>query len=211
MEGTKTKINTTFVDIDGTTRTRSTIYDSFSVRARIFARLQAIDETSGNRFVMPGVSAYNEGDYEGALSHFVKSKAKIPAFAEDLRPHINICNRVIRSVLSSRDIEYRDARSKWERFPFFIKWFRHAPPFKLRCKYCGHFTEYIDPNEGLAYFGTNNCENCGRGYPMPDFAWDGIDGQAYIYYRNSVTEKEFYTEFETQFDVEVDHTVFLAK
>jgi hypothetical protein len=46
---------------------------------------------------------------------------------------------------------------------------------------------------------------------MPDFAWDGIDGQAYIYYRNSVTEKEFYREFEAQFDVEVDHTAFLAK
>lgn len=82
---------------------------------------------------------------------------------------------------------------------------------KLRCKFCGHFTSYFDPDEGFAYIGGNNCENCGRGYPMPDFAWDGIDGQAYIYYRNSVTEPEFYREFEAQFDVEVDHKVFLKK
>jgi hypothetical protein len=81
-------------------------------------------------------------------------------------------------VLSPRDIEYRDACSKWERLSFFIKWFRRESPLKLRYKYCGHFTAYLDPNEGLAYLGGNNCENCGRGYPMPDFAWDGIDGFA---------------------------------
>ena len=46
---------------------------------------------------------------------------------------------------------------------------------------------------------------------MLDFIWDGIDGQAYIYYRNSVTEEAFYWEFEEQFDVEVDHRVFLKK
>jgi hypothetical protein len=207
----KTKINTTFVSIDGTTGTRSKMDDFRSVRARIFARLQAIEEASANDLIIPGVNAYNQGDYEGALSHFMRSATETPAFAEELRPHINICNRVIHSVLSSHDTTYREARSKWDRFPFYIKWFRQAPPLKLRCKYCGHFTAYLDPNEGLAYLGGNNCENCGRGYPMPDFAWDGIDGQAYIYYRNSVMEAEFYREFEAQFDAEVDHTAFLTK
>jgi hypothetical protein len=206
----KTKINTTFVSIDGMTGTRSKLDDFRSVRARIFARLQAIDDASANHLIIPGVNAYNQGDYEGALSYFMKSVAEVPAFEEELRPHINICKRVTHFVLSPRDIGYRDACSKWERLPFFIKWFKRAPLLKLRCKHCGHFTAYLDPNEGLAYLGGNNCENCGRGYPIPDFAWDGIDGQAYIYYRNSVTEKEFYKEFETQFDVEVDHRMFLA-
>lgn len=206
----KTKINTTFVSVNGTTGTRSKMDDFRSVRARIFARLQAIDEASSNHLIIPGVNAYNQGDYEGALSLFLKSVTEVPAFEEELRPHINVCKRVTHSVLSPRDIEYRDTCSKWERLPFYIKWFKQVPPIKLKCKYCGHFTAYIDPNEGLAYLGGNNCENCGRGYPMPDFAWDGIDGQAYVYYRNSVTEKEYYREFETQFDVEVDHQVFLA-
>jgi hypothetical protein len=183
--------------------------DFRTVRTRVFARLQAIDEASANHNIIPGVNAYNQGDYEGARSHFLKSVNEVPAFEEDLQPHINVCERVIQSVLSPADITYRDACSKWERYPFFIRWFKEAPP--PRCKYCGHFTAYLDPNEGLAYLGSNNCEICGRGYPMPDFAWDGIDGQAYIYYRNSVREADFYREFETQFDVEVNHKVFLAK
>jgi hypothetical protein len=139
------------------------------------------------------------------------SVAQVPAFEEELRPHINICNRVIHASPSPQDNAYRDAYSNWKKLPFFMKWFSREPRLKLRCKYCGHLTSYFDPNEGFAYFGGNNCENCGRGYPMPDFAWDGIDGQAYIYYRNSVTEPEFYREFEAQFDVEVDHKVFLVK
>jgi hypothetical protein len=209
-EPLKTKINTTFVSIDGTTGTRSKMDDFHSVRARIFARLQSTDDASANRLIIPGVNAYNQGDYEGALGHFLKSVTEVPAFEEELRPHINVCERVLHSVLSLPDIRYRDACLTWGRLPSFIKWFRQSPPLKLRCKYCGHFTAYIDPNEGFAYLGGNNCKNCGRGYPMPDFAWDGIDGQAYIYYRNSVTEAEFYKEFEAQFDVEEDHGVFLA-
>jgi hypothetical protein len=199
---------------------------SAAYRLEFFARLKSIDEASANRLVIPGINAYNQGEYQRALSLFLGSIMEIPAFEEELRPHINICNRVIHTVLSPHDIEYSDAYTNWERLPFFMKWFRRAPRlkrrskygahftsyprFKLRCKYCGHFTSYIDPNEGFAYLRQNNCENCGRGYPMPDFAWDGIDGQAYIYYRNSVTEPEFYREFEAQFDVEVDHKVFSA-
>ena len=37
---------------------------------------------------------------------------------------------------------------------------------------------------------------------MPDFVWDSLDGQAYIYYRRSVSEEQFYREFEELFDVE---------
>src|SRR5664280_204981 len=175
----KTKINTTFVSINGTTGTRSKMDDFSSVRARIFARLGAIDKAFANERIIPGVNAYNQGDYERALSHFVGSVTEVPAFKEELRPHIRICNRVIHTILSSGDIAYREACAEWDKLPFFIKWSRKAPSLKLRCKYCGHFTAYLDPNEGLAYLGGNNCENCGRSYPMPDFAWDGIDGQAY--------------------------------
>ena len=204
----KVPINTTFISLDGTKETRSKMADFLSVRARVFARLQAIDDAPANSFLLPGVNAYNQGDYEAALGHFLRSLAHVPAFEDEIRPHIRICERVARTVPSIEDNKYRNAASKWERRPFFLKWLR--TPLKLRCKYCGHFTTYIDPNEGFAYLGQNNCQICGRGYPMSDFAWDGIDGQAYIYYRHSVTEKEFFTEFEEQFDVEVDHRVFLA-
>jgi hypothetical protein len=67
---------------------------------------------------------------------------------------------------------------------------------KLKCKYCGHYTNYIPPNEGLAYLESNNCGICGRGYPMPSIHWDSDWGQTYIYERGSVSEKKFYKEFE---------------
>ncbi|MGH7014761.1 MAG: hypothetical protein ACREEL_11520 [Stellaceae bacterium] len=206
-EPQKTRINTTFISIDGKKGTRSKMEDARSVRSRVWARLEKTDKDSA---LLPGINAYNQGDYEIALSIFLGSAADIPACEEEIRPHIIICKRVVHSVLSPTDIEYRRACSKWEQLLIFAKWVKKSPPLKLRCKYCGHYTEYIDPDAGVAYLGLNNCENCGRGYPMPDFAWDGIDGQAYIYYRNSVREPEFYQEFEKQFDVEIDHRVFLG-
>jgi hypothetical protein len=209
-ESAKVKINTTFISLNGSKETRSKMEDFLTVRARVFARLKALNEASADNFLIPGVNTYNQGDYEAALGHFLRSLGQVPAFEDEIRPHIRICERVARTVPSSDDNEYRDAVSKWERLPFFLKWFRKSPPLKLRCKYCGHFTTYIDPNEGLAYMGGNNCELCWRGYPMSDFAWDGIDGQAYIYYRNSVSEEKFYREFENEFDVEVDHKIFLS-
>jgi hypothetical protein len=184
--------------------------DFRTVRARIFVRLGAINGPAANSFVIPGVNVYNQGEYEAALGHFSRSVAQVPDFAPEIHPHIRICERVSRAVPSADDIGYIDALAKWKRLPFFIKWFRKSPALKLRCKHCGHFTSYIDPEVGLAYLGGNNCQVCGRGYPMPDFAWDSIDGQAYIYYRNSVTEESFYREFEANFEVVEDHRILLS-
>ncbi len=69
---------------------------------------------------------------------------------------------------------------------------------KVKCKYCGHYTGYINPNEDYAYLGGNNCSVCGRGYPMPSISWDTNWGQTYIYERGSVTEPIFYAEFEEE-------------
>lgn len=69
---------------------------------------------------------------------------------------------------------------------------------KLRCKYCGHYTNYIAPDDDVAYLGNNNCSNCGRGYPMPSCYWDTESGQKYMYERRSVTDPEFYVEFEKE-------------
>ena len=62
----------------------------------------------------------------------------------------------------------------------------------------GHFTAYLDPNEGLAYLGGNKCENCGRGYPMPDFAWMEWAGLSLSEFRDGEGNRS--KEFEEQFD-----------
>ncbi|MBU4450739.1 MAG: hypothetical protein KKE35_05545, partial [Actinobacteria bacterium] len=68
----------------------------------------------------------------------------------------------------------------------------------IRCKYCGRYTEYIDPNEPtLGFMDTNNCSECNRMYPVPDFYWDSWEGLEYIENRHSVPEEVFYKEYKT--------------
>jgi hypothetical protein len=208
----KPRISTEFTMPDGSKGTRSLMDDFQTLRGRIFGRLRnALGDDEANRLVLPGINAYNFADYESALGYFVEAVKHHPEISEELRPHIRICQRVLATVLSRDDISYRDVFTKWERAPRLLRYFRGTPVFKVRCKYCGHYTPYIDPEDGLAYFNSNNCGLCGRGYPVPNFAWDGLDGQAYIYYRHSVTEPEFYKEFEEEYDPNPDHTFFLRK
>ena len=129
----------------------------------------------------------------------------------EIHPHLEICERVNTATKDQEDLAYEERVSRWEAKFWLIKWLSRSPEFKIRCKYCGHYTPYIDPNYGVAYFGQNNCIRCGRSYPTPDFSWDGIDGQAYIYYRRSVPEEEFYRKFEVKYDVSPDSSYFLEE
>jgi hypothetical protein len=208
----KPKVSTTYAMPDGSTGTRSLMEDFETLRGRIFTRVRlTIGSEAGNKFVLPAINAYNTADYEAALAHFMESANRYPVISEEIRPHLLICERVLTAIPTPEDVQYRESFARWERLPKLFKIFVRTPVFKIRCKYCGHYTLYIHPEEGFAYFGTNNCQICDRGYPAPDFAWDGVDGQAYIYYRHSVTEPEFYKEFEREYDVNPDHTFFLRK
>jgi hypothetical protein len=65
----------------------------------------------------------------------------------------------------------------------------------IRCKYCGHYTQYINPNDPtFGFINNNNCSKCNRMYPVPNFYWDGWEGLEYMENRHSVPEKEFYEE-----------------
>lgn len=208
----KPRVTLLFETPEGGDAKRSLMEDFKTLRSRIFIRiLKAAGDEAGNRVVLPGINAYNTAEYENSLSHFVEVHRILPQLMDELIPHVQICRRVIAAERSSDDRLYLDQVRKWDTSSRIGKLFLRTPTRKVRCKYCGHFTPYIDPNQGFAYLGTNNCLVCSRGYPVPDFAWDGIDGQAYIYYRNSVKESQFYSEFEELYDVHIDHTFFLAK
>jgi len=208
------KITVNFEKPDGSEGLRSTHEDADSLPRRIFIRLvNLMAEGDYNKTITPGGEAYNHGQYEEALEKFQEAISLCPQIEEELRPHIEICNRVLTINKNKEDLEYEKAGSQWNAKPQIIRWFlqKSAPIFKIRCKYCGRYTPYIDPYCGVAYLDQNNCMKCGRGYPVPDFVWDGIDGQAFIYYRNSVTEKEFYKQFSDRYNPNPDHTYFLKK
>jgi len=66
----------------------------------------------------------------------------------------------------------------------------------VRCKYCGHYTRYINPDEPtMGFMKTNNCAVCERMYPVPDSYWDSWDGLEYINKRHSVPDTQFYEEY----------------
>lgn len=71
---------------------------------------------------------------------------------------------------------------------------------KRLCKYCGHYTSYESPNSGggLDVDRNSKCEQCGRSYPMPSAQWDTEEGMQYMYERGSVSDVEFYRDFEAQ-------------
>jgi hypothetical protein len=206
----KVKVTNEFIGPDGQKTIRSKMGDFLTLQTRIFIRLQKAAPKS-ERILMHGINSYNEANYGSAINSFILTVNKFPILKEELRPHIVICRRVLKTLFSTHDIDYEKYMSKWNNTPLFFRIIKAKPVHKIRCKYCGHYTLPIAPEYGFAYLGTNNCDICGRGYPTPDFAWDGIDGQAYIYYRNSVKEEEFYKEFERMYDVYPDHKYFLKQ
>ena len=167
---------------------------------RVFGRiLEVMGEEASNTIVIPGANAYNQGLYEEALERFSEAIEIAPNVEEELYPHLLICRRISGISMDDRDDRYKESVNRWE--SSFFRRFRKSPPREIRCKYCGHYTDFIHPNNGWGWSG-NKCRRCSREYPTPDFLWDSIDGQAYIYYRGSVSEPEFYREFEQIFDVQ---------
>lgn len=210
----KRHISIIFTLPDGTTGTRSSMEDFQTLPSRVLENVWKIaGEDLAKQFLVPGINAYNLGEYKEALDHFEKAINCCPGLVLELKTHMDFCRNVLSIPLNAEDKEYESEMSRWHNKPKTVRWLlrAYAPTFKIRCKYCGHYTVYEDPNYGLAYLGENCCQNCGRGYPAPDFVWDSVDGKAYIYYRNSVRDEEFYKDFEREYDVHFDRTFFLRK
>jgi len=149
---------------------------------------------------------YECGDYETAMDGFRYFAEAIPASTEIIWPYMLFCEEVIAKSSNRDDIETRQNFERWKAAKIMLPtWiFEHtfkSRPKKVRCKYCARFTAYIDPDEGVAYLGMNQCSHCQRSYSMPSLVWDSVPGQAYIFYRRSVNDVEFFQNFVKLFDV----------
>lgn len=224
------KITHKFNAIDGQEFERAEGEDFKTLPYRFWQRMEknlGDNQQDILNFLEDGLNKYNQGEYESALKCFNKATDTHPVLITELEPFIDICNRVIKIDKSEKDLlykEYRENMTKWGSRSFLFKLFhyRQKPfyPFSLlesvlmvRCKYCGHYTSYKHPYDGFEYMHSgNSCGICKRSYPAPSTDWDNIDGQAYIYYRHSVLEEEFYNEFEKKYNVpKSERDYFLKK
>jgi hypothetical protein len=195
----RAQISNVAIAEDGHAFERSRMEDFQTLERRWVAPVQRyLDESAIESVFFPGYRAYEAADYESALGWFVRAIEMAPQLeAILLHTHVGFCRQVIATELDDQDLAWTDRRRP-RRFAWLLS---RDEPAKERCKWCGHFTTYLNPDWGDGWRGENTCERCGWNFPMPGFAWDSPDGLAYSCYRGSFSCHEFYDWFERVFDV----------
>jgi len=201
MNEQRRNVARTFV-YEGERYARTTLKGANLLRPLVFGRLhELVGDPDGDRLLMPGVRSYTDADYEVARGWFRRCIDAHPEIEGELSTQLAFCERVLAVVLDQRDIEHLEVeRGRGRRLARVFR--RGSVTDQVRCKWCGHYTPYVDPGEGFGYLNSNNCERCGWSYPAPHFLWDSLDGLAYSYYRGSMGERGFYDWFEENFRVE---------
>ena len=147
---------------------------------------------------------YDAGEYEKAFEFLVQSLDRMPALKPYIFYYIRICNHVTSIPLKNSELKYEEKLAQYSSLPKWRRWtVQGFDDIELvRCKWCGRYTRYIHPDVGTHGFirEANSCLFCGRVYPMPSWLWDSPFGRAYSYYRGSFCDKEFYGEFEGDYD-----------
>lgn len=185
---------------------RSSREDFETLPRRVMEVLEAIPGFEVNSelvdYIQQAVNLYERGDYQQANRYLTASVERLPLFKPYLSYYIRICERVLRIPLTTEEKKYEEDVKRYLGRPRWLRKFMSAPLLKIRCKWCGRYTHYIDPDTPTFGFDTsaNSCRACARMYPMPSWTWDSADGRAYSYYRMSFKEEEFYDEFERDYD-----------
>ena len=123
--------------------------------------VDAMNEEDAEAVMHPGVWAYDVADYETALGWFLKTLEIAPQLDSLLHTHIAFCRRVIETELDAEDLRWTSRKS-----PGRLRqrlWASEVP--KARCKWCGHYTTYFNPEWGLGWLGENTCSRCGWNFP----------------------------------------------
>lgn len=144
---------------------------------------------------------YDAGEYAKAHQYLTWELKRLPALEPYVFYYMRVCERVLSISLERDEIFYEAKLERHRALPKLLKWIVPVK-FLVRCKWCGRYTRYIDPNVPTYGFATsaNSCMFCDRMYPMPSWMWDSPDGRAYSYYRMSFSDGEFYEEFERDYN-----------
>ncbi len=144
--------------------------------------------------------SYTNGNYFNSLTLYNKVSNQFPVLNESLFYYMRCCDRVKSIPLLDKELQI-DKLLKHLDYDL-EKLSQELETFIIRCKWCGRYTEYIDPDEptfGLMTY-SNSCQYCNRMYPTPSLVWDSPDGRAYSYFRGSFIEDDFYFEFEEDYE-----------
>jgi len=144
---------------------------------------------------------YNAGEYAKAHQYLTWALKRMPALEPCIFYYMRVCKHVLSIPLERDEVQYEAKLARYRALPKWLRWTMPGFEFRVRCKWCGRYTRYIDPNVPTFGFAssTNSCISCGRMYPMPSWMWDSPDGRAYSYYRMSFSGEEFYEEFERDY------------
>jgi hypothetical protein len=146
-------------------------------------------------------SSYDAGDYSEALQVLKWSLQRMPSIEPYLFHYVAVCEQVMAVPITPAERQYEEKRARSRALPRWCRWMTGSEERQVRCKYCGRYTPYIDPNTPTFGFRTaaNGCSACGRMYPMPSWMWDSPEGRIYSYTRVSFNDEAFYQEFERDY------------
>ena len=195
-----------YLDSEGNKQIRGSSTDFETLPIRVSGAILYIPGVEQNKELREwiGYAAvyYDTGEYEKALHYLTQSLMIEPALEPYFFYYMRVCKGVLAVPLRRDEVLYEAKLVRYYALPKWLKWTMLGFEFRLRCKWCGRYTPYIDPNVPTFGFSTsaNSCMSCGRMYPMPSWMWDSPDGRAYSYYRMSFSDEKFYKEFERDYD-----------
>lgn len=197
-----------YIDSSGNRVSRASGQDSLSLKKRTVDAIWDLagydrDKELRDKIAL-AIGTYERGKYSESLEHFHWSVKRLPTLFPHVFYYMKVCQRILKIPLTSEDIDYERELQKYENSSKFVKMFLTVPGLKIRCKWCGRYTNFIHPDVSTMGFAftANSCSYCIHTYPMPSFIWDSPNGRAYSYYRKSFTRgnKKFYKDFEEDYD-----------
>lgn len=179
-----------------------------SVNAEIFKHDAVRNDEELQGYIWNASACYDNGFYGFVHQNLWRALKRESALEPHIFYYLRVCERVLTVPLAPNEAKYEhrfmatqmaktwiDAKLR-QLFSLFMK-------DNLRCKWCGKYTPYIDPNVPTFGFShDNDCGHCGRMYPMPSWVWDSPYGRAYSYFRSSHNSEKFDEEFEQDYEVE---------
>lgn len=160
-----------------------------------------LDHDVGQELLVPLVTAYNQGRYEDARGYVRAVIERLPEAERELGIYAWTCDRVLAVEFDETDLIVVEREEAWQGANALARLLRSGPPVIVRCKWCGHFTPYVDP--GVHVY-ENQCSRCSCAYPAPDFDWDSLQGMAYCAgsgsWETSATPDRLWNEFFDEYE-----------